>query len=55
MPDFSFFQTAKTQSKIILCHPEGIYAIVGAAVVSKGKDPYPDKVGIRRADRMTLN
>jgi hypothetical protein len=36
-----------------LCHPEGIFAVVGTAFPSKCKDPYPNGIPFR--DRMTDN
>jgi hypothetical protein len=34
------------------CHPAGIFAVVGTAVASNCKDPYPNGIPFR--DRMTL-
>jgi hypothetical protein len=45
--DFSKKFRRQTIFEYKLCHPEGIFAVVGTDIASTRKDPYPDKVGIR--------
>jgi hypothetical protein len=55
--DEDFFNDKDTkfaQNKyLLLCHPAGIFAVVGTAISSTYKDPYPNGIPFR--DRMTYN
>jgi hypothetical protein len=39
------------EEKSVLCHPEGIFAVVDTAIASTRKDPYPNGIPFR--DRTT--